>query len=37
MGDDIAVVIVDTVPPEEEGAAREAAEGCPVDAIHIEE
>lgn len=35
MGSDIAQVKVDTVPSGEEDACREAAEGCPVDAIHV--
>jgi ferredoxin len=34
--DDIAAVIVDEVPPEAQDSAREAAEGCPVEAITIE-
>lgn len=35
--DDIAEVIVADVPPEAQDSAREAAEGCPVEAITIEE
>jgi len=35
--DDIAEVIVAEVPPEAQDSAREAAEGCPVEAITIEE
>jgi ferredoxin len=35
--DDVADVIVGEIPPEAEDAAREAAEGCPVEAIKIEE
>jgi len=35
--DDKARVIVDTVPPEAEDTCREAAESCPVEAIHLEE
>jgi len=35
--DDTAKVIVDEVPPEAEEACREAAEGCPVEAIRLEE
>jgi len=35
--DDVAEVIVGEIPPEAEDAAREAAEGCPVEAIKIEE
>jgi ferredoxin len=34
---DIAQVKVDTVPESAEEACREAAEGCPVDAIHLSE
>jgi ferredoxin len=34
---DIAVVRVDPVPPEEAAACRDAMEGCPVNAISIEE
>ncbi len=34
---DVAKPIVETVPPDEEGACREAAEACPVEAIIIEE
>jgi len=34
---DIAEVIVRSVPPEAEDTCREAAEGCPVDAISLEE
>jgi len=33
----IAEVIVDAVPPGAEGAAREAAQQCPVEAIHLED
>lgn len=36
MGDDIAETIVDTVPPELEDAAQQAADECPVEAIIIE-
>jgi len=36
LGDDsIAVVKVDEVPPEQEDSCREAAEGCPVEAISL--
>ncbi|MFH0962439.1 MAG: ferredoxin [Planctomycetota bacterium] len=35
--DDVAVVKVDTVPPEHEEAVRESVEGCPVEAISTEE
>ncbi len=37
MHDDVAVTIVEEVPPEFEEACREAAESCPVEAIIIEE
>ena len=38
MGDDdIARVIVDTIPEELEADVRQAAEDCPVDAIIVEE
>ena len=37
LRDDIAVVKVDPVPPDAEETAREAAEGCPVDAITVAE
>ena len=37
MGDDVAVVIVDTVPADSEESAKEAAESCPAEAIIIEE
>lgn len=33
----IAIVIVDTIAPEDEAGAQEAAEQCPVGAITIEE
>ena len=36
MGDDIAEVIVDDVPPEFEDSVQQAADECPVDAIIIE-
>lgn len=35
MEGDFAVAIVDTVPPEHEKAARQAASECPVEAIAI--
>jgi ferredoxin len=35
MGDVMAVVIVDEVPPEYEAAAQQAADECPVEAIVI--
>ena len=37
MGDEIAQVKVEEVPTGAEDACREAAEGCPVSAIKIEE
>jgi len=37
MGDGIAVVKADPVPPDAKASAREAAEGCPVEAIKISE
>jgi ferredoxin len=36
MGDVIAKVIVDNVPPELEEAAQQASDECPVEAIVIE-
>ncbi len=36
MGDTIAVVKVETVPPEFEDKAREAADACPTSAIILE-
>ena len=33
--DSVAVVIADPVPPQEEACAKEAVEGCPVEAISI--
>lgn len=36
MSGDTAEVKVDVVPKEDEYSCREAAEGCPVDAISIE-
>jgi ferredoxin len=35
--EDISTVIQDPVAPENEDCAREAADGCPTDAIHVEE
>ncbi|MGI6120667.1 MAG: ferredoxin [Desulfosporosinus sp.] len=35
--DDLAVAYNNPVPPELEESAREAAESCPTEAIHIEE
>ena len=35
--EDVAVVKVTPTPPEAEGTCREAVDGCPVDAITIEE
>lgn len=37
MGDDVALVKVDTVPDEVADSCREAAEDCPTEAISIEE
>lgn len=38
LGDDsIARVIADPVPPDAEEACKEAAEGCPVEAITLQE
>ena len=37
MADDVAVAKVDPVPPEAEETCQEAADGCPVEAITIEE
>ena len=37
MKDDIAVMIVDTVPEDSEDCTRESAESCPAEAISIEE
>ena len=34
---DVAEVIVDEVPPEAEDAAVDAADGCPVEAISIQD
>ena len=36
MGDEIAEVIVDEVPPQFEDAAQQAADECPVEAITVE-
>ena len=36
MGGDVAEVIVETVPSEQEDAVQEAADDCPVEAIIIE-
>jgi len=36
MGDEIAVVTVDEVPPEFEDTVQQAAEECPVEAIIVE-
>ena len=35
--EDVAVVKADPVPPDFEEACREAADGCPVEAISLEE
>jgi ferredoxin len=37
LGDDIAEVLLDTVPIEHEEATQQAAEECPVEAIIIQE
>jgi len=37
MGETVSVVKVEVVPKELEAKAKEAAEGCPVEAIQIEE
>jgi len=37
LSDDVAVVKGNKVPEDSEGACRQAAEDCPVDAISIEE
>jgi len=34
---DIAEVIIDPIPSEAEDTCREAAEGCPIEAISLEE
>jgi ferredoxin len=37
MGDDgLAEAYVDSVPPEQEDSAKEAAESCPVSVIHVD-
>ncbi len=36
MGEEIAEVVVDTVPPEHEESAQQAADECPVEAIIVE-
>ncbi len=36
LGDELAQVIVDEVPPEQEDAVQQAADECPVEAIIIE-
>ena len=36
MGDDLATVIVDEVPPEYQDATEQAADECPVEAIIVE-
>jgi len=35
MGDDLAEVILDTVPPELEDSVQQAADECPVEAIIV--
>ncbi len=37
MGEDVAIVKADPVPPDAEESARQAAEDCPAEAIIIEE
>ncbi len=37
LQDDVAVVLVDTVPEDQEDVCRQAAEECPAEAITIEE
>lgn len=37
LRDDVAVVLVDTVPDDQEELCRQAAEECPAEAIAIEE
>ncbi len=37
VGDDVAEVIVDEIPPDQVEAAREAADLCPVEAITLSE
>jgi ferredoxin len=37
MGDDVAVVKVETVPADLEDDVRDAADSCPADAIIVEE
>jgi len=36
MGDEIAEVVADEVPPQFEDSAQQAAEECPVEAIEVE-
>jgi ferredoxin len=36
MGDEIAEVVVENVPPQFEDSAQQAADECPVEAIEIE-
>jgi len=36
-GADVAKVIVEEVPAAADASCREAADGCPVEAIHLEE
>ena len=36
MGDEIAEVVVEQVPPQFEDAAQQAADECPVEAIEVE-
>ncbi len=37
LGDETAEVMVEEVPSEQEDCVRQAAEDCPVEAIHVEE
>lgn len=37
MGNDVAEVIVDEVPEDEEENVKESADACPVEAIKVEE
>ena len=36
LGDDMAKVIVDEIPPDQEDCVEQAAEECPVEAIIVE-
>ncbi len=37
LGEETATVTVEVIPSEEEACIRQAAEDCPVEAIHVEE